>query len=246
MAGDVKAEEVFAKIETYYGKWEKGYKKPKIRAEPRQRKEKRIDVDYEGQTLPMISIGYKGDAFDADDKIWAASILLADLAFGETSKIHKELVLEKRLVQHIGASPAMDRDPGLWGIWTMVNDPKDIDTVIARIDETVSWYQDNPVPAERVARVKSAMKYGYLMGLDTPASVAGSLARSIGVAGDPGTDDRLYATLAAVTPKDIQAAAKKYLQAKKRTVAVLKSKPKPKPKATLTDKPEAKKTKEAN
>jgi zinc protease len=227
VAGDVDAEQVFAKAESYYGTWKKGYKKPKIKAEPKQRREKRIDVAYEGQTLPMISIGYKGDAFDAKDKTWAASILLADLAFGETSKIHKELVLEKQLVQFISASPAMDRDPGLWGIWTMVNDAKDIDTVLGRIDEAVAWYQANPVPAQRLTRVKSAMKYGYLMGLDTPASVAGSLASTIGVTGDPGTDDVLYATLAAVTPEDIQAAAKKYLRAKQRTVAVLQSKPAP-------------------
>lgn len=228
VAGDIDPEATFALIERYYGPWEKGYKKPKVKAEPTQKRERRIEVPYVGQSLPMIQVAYKGGAFDAKDETWVASLVLADLAFGETSEIHKELVLDKRWVQYIYASPATDRDPGLWSIGAMVTDPSKTEAVLERIDAAVAQYRDTPVDAARLDRVKSNMKYGYLMSLDTPAAVAGSLARTIGITGDPHTDDQVYATLAKVTPEDVQAAAKKYLDKRRRTVAVLKiAKPNP-------------------
>ncbi len=225
VAGDVEAEATFALIERFYGPWEKGYVEPKVSREPAQRKERRIEVEYAGQTLPMVQVAYKGGAFDAKDRTWVASLVLADLAFGETSEIHKELVLDKRWVQYIYASPATDRDPGLWSIGAMVAEPDKVDAVLERIDAAVAQYRDTPVDAARLDRVKSNMKYGYLMSLDTPAAVAGSLASTIGVTGDPHSDDALYATLVAVTPEDVQAAAKAYLDAKQRTVAVLRPAP---------------------
>ena len=228
VAGDVDPSKVFAMAERFYGPWKKGYVPPKVKKEPKQKKERRLEVEYPGRTLPRIAIAYKGDAFAPDDPVWVASIVLADLAFGETSEIHKELVLESQSVQYIGASPATDRDPGLWSINAMVNDAKEVDAVLARIDQAVAKYREVPVSAERLDRVKSNLKYGYLMGLDTPAAVAGDLASTMGITGDPLAVDRLYATLEKVTPADIQAAAKKYLDPKQRTVAILRSAPEPK------------------
>jgi predicted Zn-dependent peptidase len=60
------------------------------------------------------------------------------------------------------------------------------------------------------------------MGLDTPGNTAGTLARTIALTGGIEAVDQLYATMSGLTPEDIRAAARKYLQKDRRTVLVLK------------------------
>ncbi|MEE9385448.1 MAG: pitrilysin family protein [Nannocystaceae bacterium] len=224
VAGDLDPAATLAKIQTYYGAWKRGYIAPKITPEPRQRREKKVDVPYEGRTLPIVAIGYKADAYDPTDRNVAASMLLAELAFGETSPIYRKLMLEEQVVQSIGAEAATDRDPGLWTIWSKVKDPSKVGYVLAEINRTVTEYRNTAPQPRNVDAVRSRMKYSFLMELDTPAKVAGQLARITGVTGGVEALSQLYATIDEVTPEDIQAAAKRYLVRRHRTVAVLREK----------------------
>ncbi|MCA9698395.1 MAG: insulinase family protein, partial [Myxococcales bacterium] len=106
------------------------------------------------------------------------------LAFGETSDIYRELVLEQQLVQSIQAGGGDNRDPELWSVIARVQDPTKVDAVLARIDKTVAQYRDTVPDQAALDAVKSHMRYGFLLSLDTPAAVAGELAGFIGVAGE--------------------------------------------------------------
>ncbi|MCG8422015.1 MAG: insulinase family protein [Proteobacteria bacterium] len=224
VAGDIAADRVFAQAEKHYGDWKPGYVPPKVEPEPEQTAERRVDVAYPGRSLPMIWAGYKCGRFDPGDRIYAASFVLAELAFGETSDIYRRLVLEEQVLQSIDADPADSRDPGLWLVRAVVKDSAKIDSVMAEIDRTVVRYRDMPPEAERVAAVKSHMRYSFVMRLDSPPHVAGRIARLVGTAGSVEAIEQMYRTLDAVTPADIQAAAKKYLVAERRTVAILRGK----------------------
>ncbi len=222
VAGEVDPAATLAFAEKWWGPWKPGYKPPKIKSEPAQKKERRIDVVYEGRTLPRIAVAYKGGAIDTDDRIWAASLLLADLAFGRTSDIRKRLQLEERVVQSIWASPAMNRDPGLWEVSASVRDPAKIDYVLEQIDATVSRFRETPPSADALADALARRKYSFLMNLDSPSSVAAQIARMAGITGSPRFHDELHTALERVTPSDVQAAARKYLVARQRTLAVMK------------------------
>src|SRR5688572_4567912 len=52
VVGDVTPENVFVLAEKHYGAWQRGYLAPQIPVEPEQTAERRVDVGYEGQTLP--------------------------------------------------------------------------------------------------------------------------------------------------------------------------------------------------
>jgi zinc protease len=93
--------------------------------------------------------------------------------------------------------------------------------VLDEIDRTVAQYQTTLADPQRLADVKSRSKYGFLMGLETPSAVAGALSRIIALTGGLEAIDQMYGTLDTVKPADVQAAAKKYLQKNRRTVAVL-------------------------
>jgi zinc protease len=224
VAGSVQSEAVFALIERYYGGWQRGYVAPSIPHEPDQRGERRIDVSYDGQTLPLVTIGYKLPAFDPTDRTRVAADLLADLAFGETSEAYRRLVLEEQVVEYLDADAAQSRDPFLLTISTRVKDTAKVDYVLDAIDGAIAQYRDAAPPAARVAALQRRLRYGFLMGLQTPDAVANRVAEFIAFGGDLNSIDALFATYAAITPADVQAAATTYLHRDRRTVGVLRAK----------------------
>jgi zinc protease len=221
VAGAVTPEQVMPLVEKYYGSWARGYVPPQIPVEPEQTGERHVDVAYDGQTLPLLTVAYKLPVYDPADKVRVAADLVADLAFGSTSVAYRRLVLEEQVVEELHASASYNRDPELLEIHTRIKDPSKVDYVLGVIDSTVAEYGATPPDPERLAALQRRLKYSFLMGLTTPESVAARVAQAVAVSGDLHGLDQLYATYAAITPADVQAAAERYLQAPHRTVAVL-------------------------
>jgi zinc protease len=223
IAGDVQAARVWPLVEKYYGGWQRGYVQPAIPAEPEQREERRVEVAFDGQTLPLLHVAYKLPVYDPADRVRVAADLFADLAFGETSEAYRRLVLEEQVVEDLDAGAAYNRDPGLLDISARVKDPAKVDYVLGVIDETIAQFRATPPDAKRVADLQRRLRYGFLMGLQTPDSVAGRVATFVALHGDLAGLDRLYATYAAITPADIHAAVERYLATERRTVGVLRT-----------------------
>jgi zinc protease len=223
IAGDVQPDAVFALVEKYYGGWQRGYAPPQIPVEPEQTAERRVDVRYDGQTLPIVLIGYKLPVYDASDRTRVAADLFADLAFGETSEAYRRLVLDEQVVEDLDAGAAYNRDPGLLEIYAHVKDPAKVDYVLGVVDETIAEFRAAPPDAKRLADLQRRLRYGFLMGLQTPDSVANRVAQFVALSGDLTGLDHLHATYAAITPADVQTAAQRYLEPQRRTVGVLRA-----------------------
>jgi len=222
IVGDVEPSKTIELVKKYYGDWKPGYVPPQIPVEPEQQGERTASVTYSGQTLPILCVAYKSLAFDPQSKTMAACVLLGNLAFGETSDIYKKLVLTEQRVQNIAADFNSARDPQLLTIWTMIKREDDIDNVKNEIYQTIEHFKQHLVSEQKLADLKSRLKYSFLMGLETPDDVAGQLARYIALTGGIEAVDQLYATYDQVTPADILDAANKLLVQQKRTVVVLK------------------------
>jgi zinc protease len=223
IAGDVEPSAVFALVEKYYSGWQRGYVAPRIPTEPEQTAARRVDVAYDGQTLPIVLIGYKLPVYDAADRTRVAADLFADLAFGETSEAYRRLVLDEQVVEDLDAGAAYNRDPGLLEIYARIKDPARVDYVLGVIDETIAQFRAAPPEASRLTDLQRRLRYGFLMGLQTPDAVASRVAQFVALSGDLTGLDRLHATYAAITPADVQTAAERYLVAERRTVGVLRS-----------------------
>ncbi|MFO1009443.1 MAG: pitrilysin family protein [Planctomycetota bacterium] len=224
VAGDFDTKAALAKIQKEYAGWKKGYTAPAVPKEPAQTAQRRLTVEFEGQTLPMLAVNWKGDALKPTDKTMMAATLFGELAFGETSAIYKKLVLDEQKVETLFASFGYNRDPGLWSVIAMVKDPKDVASVEAEIWKTVEKLQKEPVNAQRLADVRSRLKYGFLTGLSTPNGVCSSLAQLVAITGDLNCVEEMDKTLEQVTPFDVQSAASLYLKPERSTVALLHTK----------------------
>ena len=222
ITGDVDPKATLALVRKYYGGWEKGYKPSAIVPEPPQKAERTAEISYAGKTLPIINIAYKGDAFDPNNKDYAAALLLDDLAFGPTSDLRKKLQLKEQKVQMLNGNVPMNRDQPLFEVLSMIKKPEDIAYVRDEVYRTLEEFKTKPVEASRLRDLKRRNKYSFLMALDTPGAVAGALARFVALTGDIAVIETLYSQMEAVTPEDLMRAAKKYFTPERRTVVVLK------------------------
>jgi zinc protease len=223
VAGDVAPANVVALADKHYGGWQRGYVPPQIPVEPEQTAERRIAVGYDGQTLPLLQLAYKLPLYDPADRTRVAADLLADLAFGETSEAYRRLVLDEQVVEDLDAAASYNRDPGLLEIMARIKEPAKVDYVLGVIDATIAQFRTAEPDAKRLADLQKRLRYGFLMGLQTPDSLAARVAPFLALDGDLRGLDRLYATYAAITPADVRAAAERYLEPERRTVGVLES-----------------------
>jgi zinc protease len=175
LVGDYDYREAERLITEYYSQWETGYEAPDIPIEPEQTRARRRTVQYPGRTLPVLSINYKAPAWSASDRNAVALQVLGRVAFGSTSDLYKELVVQDRQVQYLNAGFGLARDPGLVSITTMVMNPRGVEAVEGRILETVGQFKTDLVEEQVLADTKSNMKYGFLMGLETAQQIAFSM-----------------------------------------------------------------------
>jgi zinc protease len=224
ITGDVDPAASHALAEKYWSSWKKGYVPPRVPREPEQRSERKVEVVYQGKSLPLVALAYKGGAFAPDDLDWVSSQVLAEVAFGPTSPLYKKLVLDERIVQQLAASPSRSRDPGLFLVFAVVADPSKVDEVRAALDGAIATARTELADARRVADAVSHLRYEFLLGLATPKQAANQLSYFVALGGGLDVVERVYDTLTRVTPESVRASAEKLLDPRRRTVGLLREK----------------------
>jgi len=222
IVGDIKPDAVLKLVKKYYGPWQKGYQPSDVKQEPPQTAERSGEVSYPGKTLPILDMGYKGDAFDPANRDFVAAGVLGELAFGSTSDLYKKLYIKEQRVDALQASIPFNRDMPLFEIVARIKKDDDIAPIRSEIEQTIARFQSTPVDPARLAAVKRRSRYEFLMALDTPERVAGHLAQIIAITGGIGAIDTYYTTLGKITPDDVMHAANKYFVPARRTTVILK------------------------
>ena len=223
IVGDVEPETVAKLAAKHYAGWRSGYVLPYIPAEPDQVAEKRIETTYAGQTLPLLWLAYKIGRAAPGDRQRAATDVLVELTFGETSDVYRKLVLQNQSLEFLAAYTNSNRDPSLLDVYARIRDPKQIESVLAELDAAAARARDQLVDPDRLENLKTRQRYGFLMQLETPDSVAAAFARPIAVDGDLSGLETLYETYAALTAEDIRDAARQVFANERRTVGVLRA-----------------------
>ena len=211
IAGDVDPEPAAALIRQHYGAWQPGYAAPDVPAEPAQAASRARTVEYRGRTLPVLSLNWKGPAWSATDRLAVATEVLGRVAFGSNSDLYRRLVIRDRTVQSLNAGFGLQRDPALLSVTATVTDPGQVDAVRAAVLETADRFRREPADPTLLADTRRAMKYGFLMGLETAQSVAFAVIPFVINTGGLEAVDAYYRTLDAITADDVRAAAARYL-----------------------------------
>ena len=221
IAGDFDIPKAKALVTKYYAGWKPGYKPPPIEPEPPQTAPREQTVKYPGRTLPIVAINFKAPAWQAKDRTGVALEVLGQVAFGPNSALFRKLVLQERRVQSLFPSFGRARDPYLVSVQTMVTNPADVEAVEAEVMAAVKTFQDALVDPKQLADTKSAIKYGFLMSMETAQDVAFAIMPTIVNTGRLEPIEDYFRTLEAVTPEDVREAARKYLVESGRTTITM-------------------------
>lgn len=229
VAGDFDPARTLALIEKAYGGWARGYQAPDVKPEPVQTQQRRVDVPFDGQTLPILCVAFKGEKLMPTDRRMLAGTLAGELAFGETSPLYKKLVLDEQRVDSMFQTFGYNRDPGLWAAIALVKEPSDVAAVEGEVWSAVDALRRAPPSQAQVDAIRSRLKYGFLTQLSTPSGTCENIAQLVALSGGIEVIDTLYATLDTVTPQDVQDAANAWLTPERSTVAVVHSQGAPVP-----------------
>ncbi len=221
VAGDFDRGQLLDLVKKYYGPWKRSDYALQTPTEPPQAKAKRIPIAWPSKTLPRLTLAYHGPAY-SDEKIDKAALdLLAMMAFAPSSALYQRLVIEEQKCTALLANFEDHRDPYLLVVSAVLKKDEDLAYVEEQITKELDRLKAELLPADKLAEVKSNIKYSFAGGLDTTDGVAGNLAFYINLRTDPGTVNKLFQLYDRVTPEDIRAMAQKYFIPTNSTVVTL-------------------------
>jgi predicted Zn-dependent peptidase len=149
-------------------------------------------------------------------------MLSALLTGGRTSRLHRDLVLERRLATFVGASLGPgERYPRLFSIDAYPRSPHTTLEVEEAIYEGIARLVEEGPDEVELERVRNQLEAGSVRRLETNFGLALQLAGSASLYGDWRTTFRLEERMVAVTADDIRRVARTYLTPENRTVATL-------------------------
>jgi len=229
VVGDVDPEQVFALAEKHFGPLKaESIATPKTREEPPQVGEKRILVKAPAQE-PYLLMGYKTPSIADAQEDWepyALEMLASVLDGGGSARFSRDLVRGSQVASSAGASyDAFRRLPALFLFDGVPAKGKDIPTLEAALRGEIERVQNELVDEEELERIRTQLIANKVYEKDSVFYQAMQLGQleTVGLGWE--LADQYVDKLAAVTPEQVQAVARKYLVPDALTVAVLEPQP---------------------
>jgi zinc protease len=223
IVGDLKYESTLSLVKKYWGDWQRGSFTADIPAEPPQAAPVVTHVEWPSPTLPYVVVGYKGPAFSDVAKDMATMDVISAVAFSESSPLYRKLVIDEQKVDQFFPYFSDHKDPYIVVVIARVNKADDFESVTQDILNTFGQMASTPVSTERLAAVKSNLKYRFALGLDNSEAIAATLARYLALGDSPETINNVYNVYDSITVEDVQKMAQKYFVENGKIIATLAS-----------------------
>ncbi len=224
LCGDVAPASAQTMVERHWGGWRRGRWRLQVPEEPSQCGLREARIEWETHTLPYVAVAQMAPAY-ADDRVECAALnLISALCFSQGSELYRRLVIEEQWVDDLWANTVDHLDPYLFTVVARVKQQERTGDARRAIEEELERIAAEPPDEARLERVKSHLRYRFVLGLDRSEAVAAALAPFIGLRRTPATVNRLFATMESVTPEQLAEAARAWFGREKRTVATLEEK----------------------
>ena len=220
VVGDFKRDDILQSIRKSFGQTPKGLSPVQERdKEPFQPGERRIYVKKEAQ-LPYIVMGYHTPNLTSGDS-YVLEVIAAILSGGKSSRFHKTLVHDKRLLLDADADNSLlSRDPSLFTISAELLPGKDVIEVEKALDQEIERLKKEPLEERELQKVKNQIEAAFVYGQDSLFYQAMLLAE-YEINSNWKTIDDYIPSIRRVTAEDIVRVAKSYFTSDNRTVGIL-------------------------
>lgn len=142
----------------------------------------------------------------------AIQVLDGILTTGESSRLHKSLVRDKRIAAEAGAQLALVEEQGYWAPTVILAGGRTVAEAEAALAAEIARVRDEPVTAAELAEAKNELLALALRQRETFNGRASGLGEVLVRSGDPKLWDKIIAQYQRVTAADVQRVARTYLQ----------------------------------
>ena len=220
VTGDVKPKDVFKKAKKEFGKIKNKVEIPKFKfVEPEQDGAKRVIVHKDSE-VEMLAVTFHIPNYLDKDQV-TLSVISEILYSGKSSRLYKEMVEKKRLVNSIYAYNMENIDPGLFIFLATCNPGIKAEDVEKELLKEIELMKTTKVTKAELDKIKINTKADFIYSLESSTSVA-NLFGSYLVRGDITPLLTYEEDVKTVTAKKVQEVAKKYFNFDKSTTLILK------------------------
>ena len=221
VSGDIKPERVFAEAEKYFASIKNKHKIPEVTAvEPKNDGAKRAILHKENNKVDTLAITYAIPNFEDDDQV-ALSAISELLSSGKSSRLEKNLVNDKHMVNMVTAYNMQMKDPGVFLIMALCNPGVKAESVEREIISELKRLKDGDVTQEELDKLKINTKADFIYSLESSSNVA-SLFGEYLAKGNIKPLLEYEEKLDKLTVKEISRIAKKYFDNQYSSTVILK------------------------
>ncbi|MFQ6096560.1 MAG: M16 family metallopeptidase [Armatimonadota bacterium] len=218
IVGDIDVPTTMEMVRKHFGPIPKRAQPPTVHtAEQPQHGPHRLRVRKEGTTW-YINIAFHAPRL-VDRDTYALDVLDGIMSSGRTSRIYRSLV-ETQLATTAGCSNWTPRDPGLFELYATVRQGVDAEKVEKALLAEVEKAKTTLPSQDELKRVKNQVAAAYVFKNDSVTSQAFALGGNETIASWR-YGETYVQNIRAVTPEQVQRAARKYLTEDNMTVGIL-------------------------
>ena len=220
MVGDFSTEDMLSKIKSAFGKIPRGTEPPKVSAEePEQRGERRLILKKEAE-LPFVLKFYHAPNLKSADS-FALDLLTVVLAGGKSSRLHHDLVYQKRLVRGVDADySGISIDPAGLSVYAQLLPGIEPSSVEREIERGLEKVKSELITERELQKAKNQVEAAFVFAQDSIFGQAMKIGYYEAVGGWRQMDGYLDG-IRKVTREDIRRVARQYLAPDRRTVGTL-------------------------
>ncbi len=221
LVGDFDVKEAQALVTQYLGRVPKSDRPvPRdIPVEPPSTKERRVKLE-ESWPLPAVAIAHH-ITFDGHPDSYPLHIASKVLSDGQSSRIYRKLVYEKRLALAAFGGGNIIEDPNLFFAVAIVQPGKTTEETINALTEELDRLKKEPITAAELQQAKNQFARDYILGRESNKDKASTLGHAVVIHDDITTADGEFDIFMNTTAADVQRVAQKYFTAENRLVLTI-------------------------
>jgi zinc protease len=218
VVGDFDSAQAVQLVTQYFGRVPKAARPvPRdIPAEPAMLKERRVTVE-EAWPLPAVVVAYH-ITYDGHPDSYPLHITSKILSDGQSARLTRELVYDKRIALSAFASGNITEDPNLFFAVAVLQPGQPPEAAERALIGEFEKLKTGGVTAHEVERAQNQFARDYIVGRESNEEKAVHLAHAAVVHNDIASADGEFEIFMKTTPADVQRVAQKYFTDTNRTV----------------------------